>query len=520
MKAIKTEEMRELDRATIADFGVPGETLMERAGRGLADVVDDLSRISGFKGSPVRLFAGRGNNGGDVYCCARLLLEMGHQVEVWLAGERGKITGDALRHLEAMRSAGIQLQEVATTADWEELLATAVGGEGMIVDGILGTGIRGPARGVAAGAIQYINALSQTGPVVSVDIPSGLDSDTGKAVGDTVHADVTVTFGFPKLGLVQPAALEYVGNVEVVDIGLPRELSDSLPSEVELITADDLRALLPRRPRTSHKGTYGHLLIVSGATGYAGAVILAASAAARSGVGLVTVLVPESIAATVAAAVPEAMVHPAAQTERGSLAAEALANWHREAGDHDAILMGPGMTTHVETASLVREVLASWSGPLVLDADALNVLDAKTIRESQAQIVVTPHPGEMARLMESTVEDIQADRMTAARAACEAFDCEVILKGAGTLVGDGGVTLSVNLTGNPGMARGGMGDVLAGLLAGLLAQGLQLHDASRLAVFLHGRAADRVAWATSQSGMSAGEVVDALANVFGELVPR
>ena len=520
MKAISTKEMRELDRATIADFGVPGETLMERAGRGVADVVDDLSRVSGFKGSSVRLFAGKGNNGGDVFCCARLLAEMDHRVDVWLAGDRGKVTGDALRHLELMRAAGINVQEVSTPADWEDMLANAVGGEGMIVDGILGTGIKGPARGVAAGAIQYINALSQSGPVVSVDIPSGLNSDTGEAAGDTVRADVTVTLAFPKRGLLESCALEYIGNVEVIDIGIPETLSDPLQSDLDLVTPDDLRPLLPKRSRTSHKGTYGHLLIVSGAQGYAGALVLASGAAARSGAGLVSALAPASIASTVVTAVPEVMVHPAAETVVGSLAASCLDDWNRKLEDHEGILLGPGMTTHEDTAAIVRDVLARWEGPLVLDADALNVLDAQTIRQSRSRLVITPHPGELARLLGCSAADIQADRFGAAREAVNALGCVVVLKGAGTIVATEDHALCVNLTGNPGMARGGMGDVLAGLLAGLMVQGVSPRDAARLAVFLHGRAADRVAWSTSQAGMKAGDVADALAGAFGELVPR
>jgi len=522
MKVVTTEQMRELDRRTIADFGVPGETLMERAGSGIADVVHDIARTSGFDGTPVRMFAGRGNNGGDVFCAARLLSDMEYGVDVWLAGERGKITGEALRHLELMRLAGIDVHEATTPDDWDDMMTMSICGEGVIVDGVLGTGIRGPARGTAAGAIQYINVLSETGPVVSVDIPSGLDSDTGEASGDAVRADITVTIGMPKQGLVMPAALEFVGNLDVVDIGIPFELTDAIPSDLDLITADDLSEVLPRRRRTSHKGSYGHLLIVSGAAGYVGAVILAARAAVRSGAGLVSVLAPECIAASVASAVPEAMVHSGGQTDAGSLPADALTTWARKIEDFDSLVAGPGMTTHHATRDLVCSILQHWQGPLVLDADALNVIgtDLNEVKKGKADVIVTPHPGEMGRMLGISAADIQKTRFKVAEEAVKRLGCVVVLKGAGTLVAEEGSPLSVNMTGNPGLARGGMGDVLAGLLGGLLAQGMTNHDAARMAVYLQGRAADRVAWATSQAGMSASDVVECLPVAYSELTPR
>lgn len=522
MKVVTSEQMRQLDALTIADFGVPADELMERAGHGVAAVVDDFARLAGFGNAPVRLVAGRGNNGGDVFVAARHLHQMGYPVEVWLAGERRRMSAEAVKHLDLMRGAGVSLEEVPTPQDWEDLVDTYDGGSGIVVDGVLGTGIRGPARGLAAGAIQFINMLGETGPVVAVDLPSGLQSDSGKVDGDAVRADLTLTLGLPKRGLVEPRAVEHVGTVDVIDIGIPEELVDKIESELDMIAAGDARRHLPPRLRASHKGTYGHVLVVAGAAGYAGAAILAARAAVRSGVGLVTVLVPECVAPVVAAAVPEAMVHAGRQTDTGSLAGEALVRWGRPLDTFDAILLGPGMTTHAGTQQLVRELLTSWKRPLVLDADALNVLegDADRLRAAAGPVVVTPHPGEMARLAGGTAEAVQARRFDVAREAAVRFGGVVVLKGAGTVVSTAGRPLSVNLTGNPGMARGGMGDVLAGLLAGFVAQRVSPFDAARLAVFLHGRAADRVAWTSSQAGMCASDVVDALAQSFTHLTPR
>ncbi|MDA0990446.1 MAG: NAD(P)H-hydrate dehydratase [Verrucomicrobia bacterium] len=522
MKSVSSATMRELDRAAIDDYEIPGELLMERAGQGVADVVDDLARLSGFNTAPIRLIAGRGNNGGDVFVAARLLKELDYQVDVWLAGDRGKIKGDALTHLEKMRAAGITLNALSTPGEWEDLLITAPGDVGVVVDGVLGTGLTGPARGAAAGAIQYINALGERAPVVSVDIPSGLNADTGEVMGDTVRADITVTMGLPKTGLLLPAALDYVGSVDVVDIGLPEEIVRPLSSPINLIAAEDLRPILQRRPRDSHKGTYGHLLVIGGAPGYTGAAILAARAALRSGVGLVSMLVPASLASTVAGAVPEAMVHAGVQTDSGGLADDAVSSWNHRLDEFSAVVMGPGLSTDKRTCDLVHHVIRYCSKPLLLDADALNAVGIRlhALKKSPAPIVVTPHPGEMARLLGTTVTEVQADRLKYAALAVEKTGATVVLKGAGTIVASPNDPLHVNLTGNPGMARGGMGDVLAGLLGGLLAQGHGPADAARLAVYLHGRAGDRVAWSTSQSGMSVQDVIDALAGSFGELAPR
>lgn len=522
MKVVSAEQMRQLDVLAMADYGVPGVELMERAGRGVAAVVDDLARLSGFSNSPVRLVAGRGNNGGDVFVAARHLAAMGYRVEVWLAGERRRVSGDAAKQLEQMRAAGITAEEMPTPGDWEDLIASYEGGQGMVVDGVLGTGIRGPVRGPAAGAIQFVNQLGESGPVVAVDVPSGLDAETGRAEATTVRADVTVTMGLPKRGLVAQEAIEFVGAVDVVDIGVPDELVAQLSCDRELITAADARRWLPRRTRGSHKGQYGHVLIVAGAAGYAGAAILAARAALRSGVGLVTALVPECVAATVAGAVPEAMVHAARQTERGSIAADALARWGHPLDAFSAVLAGPGLTTHPDSAAFLATLLKGAHGPVVLDADALNAIaiNPSLLEHASTPVVFTPHPGEMARMLGLTTEAVQVDRLATVQRAVQRYDGVIVFKGAGTLVAAKGTQVNVNLTGNPGMACGGMGDVLAGLLAGLLAQGSVPFDAARLAVYLHGRAGDRVAWTSSQAGMTASDVADGLAHVYADLGPR
>ncbi|MBU0715451.1 MAG: NAD(P)H-hydrate dehydratase [Verrucomicrobia bacterium] len=526
MKIISTAVMRELDRKTIADFEVPGETLMDRAGFGVARFVDYLFQTKDFYSRSVRLVAGRGNNGGDIFAAARYLRQMDYDVDILLAGSLADVRGDALTHLGKLKSKRIPVDELPTPKDWEEAIALTHCARStdapVIVDGVLGTGIQGPARGLASGAIRFINAHAGLSLVVAVDVPSGLDSDTGRAEGDAVMADYTLTMGLPKQGLVEPCAADHVGRLEVIRIGIPDDLIDKVESDLELITPSDLHSLFSRRTRTAHKGTFGHLLIVGGAAGFSGAIALAARAALRSGVGLVTVVVPRAILPIVAGLVPEAMVHGVAETDIGSLASGMWPVWRERLDTFSAILAGPGMTRHAETTALIRMILADTKVPLALDADALNVFAGQMdeLTKRTCPLVITPHPGEMACLLGRTAAEVQANRFEVAKEAAKRARAVTILKGAGTLVAEAGQPLAINMTGNPGMATGGMGDVLAGLLGGLLAQGLKPFDAARAAVFLHGQAGDQAADEKSEPGIIAGDLIEELPYAFQDIIPR
>lgn len=521
MKVVTAAQMRDLEQKMISELAVPSEDLMERAGAGVADAVMDLAHASGHSWPSVLLVAGRGNNGGDAFVAARCLAEQDVDAEVWLVGNARDVKGDALEHLNRMKDAGVPLYEMPAIEDWDPGFINPRDAD-IVVDGILGTGTVGPARGPAAAAIHHVNTMSEFSLVVSIDLPSGLDADTGRADGGAVMADLTVTLGLPKRGLIQPGALDYVGSVEVVDLGIPEALVNRLEATEELLAAQDLRGLIKRRPRAAHKGLFGHVLILGGAAGYAGAVGLAARAAVRSGAGLVTALVPAGIASTVSALVPEAMIHPAPETPTGSLAANSLKAWTRNLADFDAVLAGPGMTSHDDSRSLVEILLSSLRKPLLLDADALNVCRGKTglLSGASGPVLLTPHPGEMARLMDCAAADIQKDRVAVAVEAARRFKATVILKGAGTVIAGTDHSPHINLTGNPGMATGGMGDVLAGLTAGLLAQGLSPFDAARVGVYLHGRAGDIAAGSSSQAGLTADDVIEALPDAFHDLSAR
>lgn len=517
MKVVSVAQMRELDRRTIEDYNTPAEELMDRAGLGVANLVEHFADIVAYTAPRIHLIAGRGNNGGDAFAAARYLHEYGYDVLVWLAGSAHELKGETLQHLSRLRAAGVEVEELPTKQRWEEALLDGPQGD-IVVDGVLGVGLAGPARGPAVGAIQYINAVSNHAHVISIDVPSGLDADSGVAHGEAVKADITATIGLPKKGLIEPAALEYVGTVDVIDIGIPDELIRQTPTadNRELIHYHDLTPLFPRRWRASHKGDYGRVLIIGGAAGYTGAVAMAARAAIRSGAGLVTVITPQYVAPIVAGACLESMVIGERETPDHMLAAECWADWSRRLPNFDAVLVGPGLGRNENTRSLVRQIVRDCTVPLVLDADALAVLagQAHWLDKARAPVVITPHPGEFAMLMGQRIEDIQQDRPGVALAAARATRATVVLKGAGTIVAQADKPIAVNLTGNPGMATGGAGDVLAGMLVALLGQGLAPYDAARAAVYLHGQAGDFMAWRKSQIGLIASDIIEEIPYVF------
>jgi NAD(P)H-hydrate epimerase len=504
-----SQEMREWDRRTIAERGVPGLTLMNRAGAAVARVV---MRMAALRGSArVALAAGRGNNGGDAFVAARCLHEDGLRVEVLLACPPDVLRGDARGAWEAMLAAGVPWRVLAEPAAWLANEATAADRAGVVVDGLLGTGSEGAPRGAIAGAIRWINGLRPRSLVVAVDLPSGLHADTGKASDPTVIADATVTFAAPKSGFQHACAWEFLGHVEVVDIGLPAELEPPCTGAgiERFIGAPAIRSLLPRRGRGAHKGDFGHLLVVGGSYGLSGAPALAALGALRGGAGLVTAAIPESCLGAMAVLAPGAMARTIS-TADGAMTASGLTDGLPTLERFDVVLAGPGMSAAAGTAEFVQRLLRSEAPRLVLDADALNVMTGRIrelYREAGAHtVILTPHPGEAARLLGCTAAQVQADRLGAARQLAADSRAVVVLKGAGTVVCAADGTAYLNLTGNPGMATGGSGDILAGLIAGVWAQGVDPVDAARLGVYLHGTAGDLAAWLSCEQAVSAEEI--------------
>jgi NAD(P)H-hydrate epimerase len=475
MKAVTTAQIRELDQRTIA-AGTPGEELMERAGYAVARATIQFLKRQDSRS--VLLFAGKGNNGGDAIVAARHLAGAGCYPMLVLLCRRNELQGDSLLHFQKLVSA-IRVFELPTLDELSTIVAETE--PAVIVDGLLGTGLKGQVREPYATAIKVVNGLHL--PVVSIDIPSGLGSDTGDVHGFGVRADMTVTMALPKIGLLKPAAADLVGRIEVADIGIPREFVEEIQTDAELLTAQDVTPLLPPRRRSANKGDFGHLLVIAGSEGYTGAPAMVAHAAARAGAGLVTLAVPRNIYPIVAALCPpEVMPQP---VEFEQLSPTYFARF-------DAVAIGPGLGQQAETQKMVWKVVSSCPLPMVVDADALNAMGqgVAALKKMQKPLVLTPHPGEMARLTNKTVKEVQADRWGMARSFAQEYGVVIVLKGAGTVVTEKSGGLWINSTGNPGMAKGGMGDALTGIIGAFLAQGMAAFDAARAGVFLHGLAGD------------------------------
>jgi NAD(P)H-hydrate epimerase len=502
------EEMRQADRRATERYGVPSLLLMENAGRGAADA---LERVLGpADGRRIAVVCGKGNNGGDGFVVARHLLGRGARVSAWLVGRAGEVQGDARTNLDALQRAGERVVEAADPAGqgFQRLRADLADAD-VVVDALLGTGVRGPATGAIAAAIEAVNAAGR--PVCALDLPSGLPSDGEAPAGPVVRAEVTVTFGLPKLGLLLPSGAAYAGRVEIADLGVPREwLGEGVPTA--LLEASDVRALLPSRPVDAHKGTYGHLLVVAGSVGRTGAAVLSCLGALRAGTGLVTCATPGSQQPVVAAGLSEAMTEPLPETAARTLSAKAVERIVELLSRMDAVALGPGVGLDPETQAAVQALVRSVERPMVVDADALTALAGRpdVCRDAPAPRLLTPHPGEAARLLGCRIAEVQADRIASARRLAAETGAVVALKGARTLVAspDGRVTL--NPTGNPGMATGGTGDVLTGLAGGLLAQGVAPAGALSAAVYLHGLAGDLAAETRGEAGLVAGDVADAI----------
>jgi ADP-dependent NAD(P)H-hydrate dehydratase / NAD(P)H-hydrate epimerase len=514
MKIVTAAQMKELDRRTIEEAKVPGATLMERAGSG---VVAAMERAAGsLSGKTVTILCGKGNNGGDGFVVARLLRTRRARVRVLLLARPGDLSGDAkLMYRRFLSTAGAKAVSAAPAPD---AIREALVQSDMIVDALLGTGLSAAVSAPYQAAIESINAA--TAPVVAVDLPSGVHADTGAVLGAAVRADMTVTFGLPKLGLYTGAGLDHAGTVEVVDIGIPPAFVETIASRVSLITMETVRRLLPDRRTSSHKGTYGHAGIIAGSVGKTGAAAMAARAALRVGAGLVTVATPASVNDTLEAKLLEAMTAPMPETKARTLARAGLEDILSFIHARTAVAIGPGLTTHPETVELIHALLSRLEKPSVLDADALNALAGRTSLLDGCKVppILTPHPGEMARLAGASTRSINDNRIGSAVTFAQARRAVLVLKGARTVVAHPDGRAAICPTGNPGMATAGTGDVLTGMIVGLLAQGLDPWDAACAGTYLHGLAGDLAAVRLGPAGMIAGDVLEQIPSALTEAV--
>jgi NAD(P)H-hydrate epimerase len=502
MRVLTAAQMREADRVTIEDIGIPSLVLMENAGRQVVAAIETLH--AELLDQKVAVLCGHGNNGGDGFVVARTLLQRGVDVSVFLIGRIADVRGDARVNLDILGRVGLTAVEIADSQAWE-LHSSEVRDAALIVDAIFGTGLRAPLSGLIETVAADINACDV--PVVAIDLPSGLSADSADLIGEAIVADTTVTLAAPKLPLALPPAEERAGVVVVADIGIPTAVLEQLDGpRVELLTRASMRALVPPRSPDGHKGDYGHVLVVAGSRGKTGAAYLSGMGALRSGAGLVTVATPSCCLPIVASLAAEYMTEAIPETG-GDVDPEAVERVLDLA--RDVIAIGPGLGTTPGVKQFIKRLVSQATVPLVVDADGLNAFaddpDALSGRGGPS-IIVTPHPGEMARLVGKSAREVQAHRLEIARDFAIGRQLYVVLKGHRTLVATPSGSVFINPTGNPGMATGGTGDVLTGVLAAWLGQLLDAEAACRLGVYLHGMAGDLAEAHHGEVGLTATDI--------------
>jgi hydroxyethylthiazole kinase-like uncharacterized protein yjeF len=504
-------EMRALDARAIRELGIPGPRLMDHAGTGAAALI--ARWLAPIRGKTVIVVCGKGNNGGDGFVVARRLKARGAAVRVLLVGRRAEVRGDAADALGRWRGRVEEVQEPSG-------FARALGGADVIVDALLGTGVSGAARGPVAAAIEAINRAGAGGvPVVALDLPSGLDSDRGALLGPTVKAWRTVTFAGLKRSLLLAPAAAQAGVVDIADIGVSAEETRRGITTWRL-EATDVRGSFPPRDRDAHKGRYGHLLVVAGSLGKTGAAVLAGRAALRSGVGLCTIAAPASQQPVVAAQAPEYMTEALPETVARSLSLKARDRIAELAGRMDAVALGPGLSLDPEAQELARGLIRELPRPMVVDADALSALAGHLdlLRHAAGPRALTPHPGEMARMLGTTIEAVQADRIEVTRTFAREHGVAIALKGAGTVIAGPDGHVAINPTGNPGMAKGGSGDVLTGIVGALLAREIDPAGALQAGCYVHGLAADVAGRDRGEYAMLASDIIESLPAALRALV--
>lgn len=510
---LTADQMQRCDRAAIERYRIPGLVLMENAGRA---VVEAMEQVCGnLSGKRVLVCCGKGNNGGDGFVIGRHLANRGVFADVLLLGKRTDVRGDARVNLEVLlRMARTQDASVRLTETLNARALRRVAPPDAIVDAIFGTGFDGEPSGIYRSAIEWINAQGVF--VVSVDIPSGVVASTGGISGAAVRAHLTVTMGAAKIGQFLGTGPDYCGTVRIADISIPRALLVPRGKAVLRVEEGDIRRLLPVRPRTAHKYSVGKVLVVAGSRQYTGAAHLAAHAALRAGAGAVLLAVPQGIRQIMVRKTTEVIVVPAEETAEGTLAAGSLDVLLEKSSWADAVVLGPGMSRNPETDDLILRLIRDVSRPMILDADGLTALASRpsVVRTRSAPLVLTPHAGELARMVGGETAFLESHRIDAARDAARSLKSVLVLKGAPTVTARTDGTVVVNSTGNPGMATIGAGDVLAGLIGGLLAQGMDAFDAAFTGVYLHGLAGDLAAARYGKRSILAADILDHLAPAF------
>jgi hydroxyethylthiazole kinase-like uncharacterized protein yjeF len=517
MRVLSSRQMRDADRRTIEDVGIPSIVLMENAGRQVVAAME--STFESLASMRVAVLCGRGNNGGDGLVVARTLIERDIDVGVYLCAPSAEVRGDARVNLDVLRSLGVDVVEVSDAAAWE-LRSSDVLAADLIVDALVGTGLNTPLSGLYETIVADVNASPR--PVLSIDLPSGIAADDHALIGPAMNASVTVTLGAPKLPLVLPPAEALAGTLVIADIGIPAVVVEDLEGPwVEILTKEAMRRLVQPRAQDSHKGDYGRVLVIAGSPGRTGAAVLAGLAALRSGAGLVTVATPAGVVPIVAASAPEYMTLALLEDETGHVRPEAIDQV--DDFNADVIAIGPGLGRSAGVRAFVRAVVERCAVPLVLDADAVMAFSGEPdalVGRDGVDLVITPHPGEMAALVGLTTDEVQAHRLTIARDFATTHRVHVVLKGHRTIVATPEGRSFINLTGNAGMATAGCGDVLTGAVAAWAGQLLDAEAACKLAVYVHGLAGDLAEADEGEIGMIASDILSRLGDAVQEVTAR
>ncbi len=517
MRVLNTQQMREADRRTIDEIGIPSVVLMENAGRQAVAAME--AAFEDLPTTRVGVMCGRGNNGGDGFVVARTLIQRGIETSVFLLGSVADVRGDARTNLEVLGRIGLTVVEITNAQEWE-LHFSEVSQCELIVDAILGTGFHGQLSGLLETVVADLNGLGV--PIVAIDLPTGVSADTPEVEGEAIEASMTVTLAAPKIPLVLPPADSHSGDLVIADIGIPIPVLDDVEGPyLELLTRERMRELVPARAADSHKGDFGRVLVIAGSLGRSGAAHLAAIGALRSGAGLVTVATPRSCLPIVAAMAPEYMTEGLEETAAGTVDYAALERVLEFKAD--VIAVGPGLGQSPGTAAFVHGLLERAGVPLILDADALNAFKddpERLVGRDGVDVVITPHPGEMARLLNVSVEAVQHDRLHRATEFAAGHRVHVVLKGHRTIIAGPDNRAFINLTGNSGMATGGTGDLLTGMIAAWFGQLLDAEAACKLAVYLHGTAGDLAEADEGEVALVASDVAARLGDAVLELTAR
>ncbi len=506
MKVATAEEMQELDRKAIETYRIPGIVLMENAGRGAAEVISKT--FPDLQKKKIAIIAGKGNNGGDGFVIARYLLNNGISVRIYLLTDPKGLRGDAETNFNVFHRMKGEVISVPSSKDYIKVKKDLERFD-ILVDGIFGTGLDAEVRGYYREVIDHLNTLQK--PIVAIDIPSGLDANAGKPLGAAIRASLTVTFGLPKIGLLIPPGIDYAGEVKVIDIGIPKRLVEEEKIPTYLLEKEEIQKWLsiPRNPDT-HKGDYGHLLVIAGSVGKTGAAAMASQAALRMGAGLVTLAIPKSLNGIMETKLTEVMTEPLPETPKQTLSLRAYSTIVRLCENKRAVVIGPGLGTYKETQLLVLKLIRTLNLPIVLDADGITALtiQAKTLPVANRLLVLTPHPGEMAKLVRSQVKEILEDRVELSRNFSQSQHVHLVLKGHPSLISTPKGETFINPTGNPGMASAGAGDVLTGMIGGLICQGFDILPSLQMAVYLHGLAGDEGAKEMGEKSLIASDIIE------------